>query len=153
MTSTPSANLLRTAARLFRAAVWAVAGLGACGWVSPALSAEPPACASMRAVVCAEGGVAVEWERPPGPDPVLGWHVERALPGGAALRLTDARVEAGLFDAPATVYRFRDASATARVGDSVAYRLVAVDPELREWPSGYFSVAVEAESARFAPPA
>ena len=79
--------------------------------------------------------------------------MERALPGGAALRVTEARVEAGLFDAPSTVYRFRDASAPARVGDSVAYRLVAVDPELREWPSDFFSVVVEAESARIAPPA
>ena len=145
-TTTPSSHLYRTVTRICRVAVWAGAWLGACGLV-------PSGSAAMRAVASAEGGVAVEWERAPGPVPVLGWHVERALPGGAALRVTEARVEAGLFDAPSTVYRFRDASAPARVGDSVAYRLVAVDPELREWPSDFFSVVVEAESARIAPPA
>ena len=144
MTSNPSANLRRTVARLCRVAVWAGAWLGACGWV-------PSASAALRAVASAEGGVVVEWERAPGSVPVLGWHVERAMPGGEALRLTEVRVAAGLFDAPATVYRFRDSASPAQAGDVATYRLVAVDPELREWPADFFSV--EVESARPGPPA
>ena len=111
--------------------------MGSCGLAPTVFAAEPSVSGVERVVVTAEGGVVVEWTRTAGPRQLLGWHVERQLPGGGALRLTAARVEAGLFDSPATVYRFRDAGATARAGDGVAYRLVAVDPELREWPGEF----------------
>ena len=128
--------------------------MGACGVATAAFAEAPSVSGVERVAVAAEGGVAVEWTRPPGPVPVLGWHVERQLPGGGALRLTATRVAAGLFDSPATVYRFQDAGASARAGDRVAYRLVAVDPELREWPGDFAEQTVlAAEAAPSAAPA
>ena len=128
--------------------------MGACGLATAVFAEAPSVSGVERVALAAEGGVAVEWTRPPGPVPVLGWHVERQLPGGGALRLTATRVAAGLFDSPATVYRFQDAGASARAGDRVAYRLVAVDPELREWPGDFAEQTVlAAEAAPSAAPA
>ena len=60
---------------------------------------------SIRVTENPRGGVALEWMREPGPAPLLGWHVERLQPDGGMVRLNTARVEAGLFDPPATIYR------------------------------------------------
>lgn len=103
----------------------------------------PPA--SLRVWVAPSGGVHVEWTRAAGPPYLLGWHVERQLSDGRFLRVTDVRVEAGMFDPPSAVYRVRDAACPARAGDSVSYRLVTVDPELREWPSALADCRVESE--------
>ena len=113
--------------------------------------AAPPG-VSLRVVAAAAGGVDLEWTRNAGPPGGPGWHVERQRPGGGALRVTDERVDAGLFDAPSCVYRFHDASVSARAGDVVSYRLVTVDPELREWPAPFESYVVEAVPEA-APPA
>jgi hypothetical protein len=101
---------------------------------------------SLRLIENPGGGVFVEWTREAGPSQLLGWQVERQLPGGDVLRVTDRRVEAGLFDPPSTVYRIHDASVLARSGDFLSYRLVLVDLGLREWPVVFASYAVEAET-------
>ena len=110
---------------------------------------------SLRALAEPSGGVTLEWTRSAGPVESLGWHVERQWPGGEGVRLTGARVEAGLFDPPGMVYRFHDAATAARAGDEVRYRLVEVDPELREGISPFEVLVVEAtpESAAEKSPA
>ncbi|HOU22338.1 MAG TPA: hypothetical protein PKX16_08970, partial [Kiritimatiellia bacterium] len=81
--------------------------------------------------------------REPGPAPLLGWHVERLQPDGGMVRLNTARVEAGLFDPPATIYRIDDPAVAAIAGDILTYRLVTIDPELNEWPSPFTTCQVE----------
>jgi hypothetical protein len=102
---------------------------------------------SMRVVENAAGGVDAEWMREGEPGQFLGWHVERQLADGGAVRVTDKRVDAGLLDSPTAIYRIHDAGAPARAGNSISYRLVAVDPELREWPTAFETYVVEAETA------
>ncbi len=98
---------------------------------------------SFRVVESASGGVDVEWTRDAGPPWLLGWHVETQRPDGEVVRLTEERIEAGLFDSPSSVYRFHDADSAAQVGDRVSYRVVRVDPENREWASTFSFVEVE----------
>ena len=106
---------------------------------------------SLRAVESMGGGVDVEWTRGSGPPWLLGWHVEKQLPNGQVIRLTEERVDLGLFDSPASVYRFHDADSTARLGERVCYRLVVVDPENREIASDFFPLEVEAEDIPLSP--
>ena len=113
-------------------------------WACSAMAEAAPPSVSLRVAAAAGGGVDLEWTRDAGPPGWPGWHVERQQPGGGVLRVTDERVDAGLFASPSFVYRFRDASASARAGDVVSYRLVTVDPELREWPAPFESYVVEA---------
>ena len=98
---------------------------------------------SIRVTENPRGGVALEWMREPGPAPLLGWHVERLQPDGGMVRLNTARVEAGLFDPPATIYRIDDPAVAAIAGDILTYRLVTIDPELNEWPSPFTTCQVE----------
>ena len=144
MTTTPSAFRFVAGARFFRLGVRAGALAWMSAWACFAMAEVAPPSVSLRVVAAAGGGVDIEWTRAAGPPGGPGWHVERQQPGGGALRVTDERVDAGLFDAPSYVYRFRDASVSARAGDVVSYRLVTVDPELREWPAPFESYVVEA---------
>lgn len=98
---------------------------------------------SFRVVESGPGGVDVEWTRDGSSPWLLGWHVEAQRPDGEVVRLTKDRVEAALFDPPSRVYRFHDADSSARAGKQAAYRLVEVDPDNREWASGFSSVEVE----------
>jgi len=91
----------------------------------------------------AAGGVRLEWTRATGPPHLLGWHVERQRVDGHPLRLTTRGVKVDLFDSPSAIYHFHDDSITAHAGDVVVYRLVAIDPELREWPSAFVEQRVE----------
>lgn len=112
-----------------------------------------PSGVSLRGEAAPDGGVYVEWAREAGPPWLLGWHVERQLPDGGVLRVTSGRVEVGLFDPPAFAYRFHDATVQAREGDALTYRLVMVDPELREWPSAFVPIRVGPVAEAFPPAA
>jgi hypothetical protein len=144
MTTSPSAFRFVAGARFFRFASRAGALVLMSAWICSAMAGAAPPSVSLRVVESVAGGVDIEWTRAAGPPGWLGWHVERQLPDGGVLRLTDERVDAELFDAPSFVYRFRDAFASARAGDVVAYRLVTVDPELHEWSAPFESYVVEA---------
>lgn len=136
---------------MIRIAVWNGVLLLA-GVLALTSTAEPAASAgSIRVVEDPGGGVTVEWTRNVTPFQLLGWYVDRQLPDGGVLRVTTERVDPGLFDSPASVYRIHDASAGARAGDSVVYRLVSVDPKLREMPAAFASFVVEAFTATSEP--
>lgn len=120
----------------------------ALAWALP-LQAESAfnSLAALRVWQNPTGGVWVEWERATGPERMAGWHVERQLPDGRILRITDERVDPGLFDPPTAVYRISDASNPAQPGDYLTYRLVTIDLELRERPSAFGIYVVGSEAA------
>lgn len=111
---------------------------------SSAFAEAESSAASLRVVESPAGGVEIQWTRPAGPNNLLGWHVERQLSDGTPRRVSAERVEPGLFDSPATVYRIRDAEPAARAGDAVACRLVTVDLEGQERPGPWSEVVIEA---------
>jgi Peptidase family C25 len=130
-------------ARSVRVAAW-VSALIYLGILTAVAGANPgPVSPSIRGVEQAAGGVMVEWVREPGPARVLGWHIERQLPGGRGLRLTTELVEADLFDSPSRIYRVEDRTASARAGDSVSYRVITIDLELQDWVSDFMPLSVE----------
>lgn len=148
MNSTESVLRLSAGTRVRRGAARAGALVLLMGLAWPVLAENAPAESALRLVENPAGGVEVEWTVPPGPFNAVGWHVERQLSDGQALRVTEERVEAGLFDPPGMVYRFQDVSAPGRPGETVAYRLVTVDPELHEQPGAFTGQTIAA-----APPA
>ncbi len=91
-----------------------------------------------------DGGTEIEWTREGGPPQIVGWHVEFQEPNGQVHRLTESPVPVDLLDPPATVYRFHAQQIQAHAGDFVAFRLVSVDPELRERPEPFSVQRVEA---------
>ena len=115
-------------------------------WAWPALAqSQEPGGGELRVREAPSGGVEIEWTRQAGPPWLLGWHLERKEPaGGGGVRLTHERVEAGLFDSPATIYRFHDAAVVARAGDVISYRLVVVDLDQQEAPGEWGALTVEA---------
>ena len=122
--------------------------IGTWMWVWPVMAQlQGTGGGDLRVCESPSGGVDVEWTREAGPPWSLGWHVEKQSPAGGILRVTTEWVEAGLFDSPATVYRFHDAAALARVGDTMTYRLVVVDPEQQEWPGDWAALTVELPGA------
>ena len=103
--------------------------------------------AALRATA-AETGLHLEWTRPEGPVRLAGWRVERRDPDGSVAPVSADRIQPGLFDSPATVYRVSDPDVRSRVGDIVYYRLVSIDAEWREHPADFAPLEVEV-----APPA
>jgi hypothetical protein len=109
--------------------------------------------APLRVVADAAGGGVVHWTRDAGPAVLLGWHVERQEPDGRVVRVNSTRVAAGLLDEPSAVYQVRDEALPARIGETATYRLVVVDPELREWPTAFDRYVVESGPVAVPPPA
>ena len=131
--------------RTFRMGMWLAVMMGAWAGMPEARAQGDVSAVSFRVVESASGGVDVEWTRDGSSPWLLGWHVEAQRPDGEVVRLTKERVEAELFDSPSRVYRFHDADSSAWAGKRVSYRVVRVDPENREWASGFSSVEVEAK--------
>lgn len=80
---------------------------------------------------------------------MTGWHLERQQPDGRFIRLTETRVDPGLFDPPDSVYRIHDATARVPAGNRITCRLVIVDLELQEWPTADAACEVEHATAEF----
>lgn len=145
--------------RRFGRGVRMVLAVGLLGWgsarASAAAASDGPgleADYSVQVLVADGGGVNVQWARGAAGPLLMGWHVDRQQADGRIVRVTESMVAADLFDSPATLYRVHDAAVAAETGDSLAYRLVAVDPELREWPADFATFVVAAESAAVAEP-
>jgi len=145
MKRSESVRRLGGGTRVNRVAAWACALIFA-GAAAGSFAAETTASAtSLRVVESSTGGISVEWVRTSAAPGVLGWHLERCLPDGRILRLTDSRVEADLFASPSHIYRVPDSSISIQVGDVLSYRLVSIDPELQEQASSFELYPVERE--------
>ena len=117
-------------------------------WTARAEGAAPPV-AAIRVLENPTGGVWFEWTRAAGPERMTGWHLERQQPDGRFIRLTETRVDPGLFDPPDSVYRIHDATARVPAGNRITCRLVIVDLELQEWPTADAACEVEHATAEF----
>lgn len=125
---------------LVRTSRW-VAGAGILFALARPVAAAPVIPSILWVQPHADAGATVVWARGEGL-PIPGWHVEKRLADGTPQRLSADYVPLGLFDPASTLYHFPDATTPAEVGDSTCYRLVAVDPELAEWPGEWQELPV-----------